>query len=821
MKAPSLRRQADQVASGIRKPLRVLLILKTSEGGLWILPHIDELQRRGHHVLVMLPAPPGRLRIALDLRGVTVVTSPFDFRYRPTLATVAGLMRLRSIFRWLAPDVLHYHLYSSALAARLASVGLGIPRVYMVAGPLYLESPPIRTAERLLARLDTVTIGGSDYTSRMYRELGRPTERTPAIPYGFDTQFFQPLGWSARTRARTALGVGTADFVVIMVALVYAPKRAVHAGRGIKGHDLLLTAWAEFHAGHPASHLVLVGSGFDKDGEAYRRELVGRFHLDDPAASTGVTWIGTTDDVRSYYSAADVSVSPSLSENHGAAVEAGAMGLPSIVSDAGALPETVEPRSGWVVPRGDPQALLAALERAHDEHLGGLLAQRGMCARRFVLRHFGGSNQAGRVADTLEEAAGRAPHGSAVPRVFSLFTEARFAAADGGWSPVDPENGAAAWERYSRSGDRLRLVGRVRQETKPERYLAANGIELSCLPYYVGVRGLLRNLLPLTRSVIRAVADAEVVLLRLPGAVGSIAAVVCRLLRRRYAVEVVGDPFDVLRSGALGLSGRFLARPAGACLRWVVRGATASKFVTRKALQLRYPPRPGTPALAMSNVRLGPGTLVGTARTWRPGPFEIVAIGSQETHYKGHDVLLRALRRLLDDGVDVTATVLGDGRLHAELVALCRSEKLAAHVRFRGTISDRAEILTLLDAAALFVMPSRTEGLPRALVEAMGRAVPAIGSAVGGIPELLDKSCLVPAGDHLALAAAMGRVLGDRVAWEEQSRRNLEMARTYEQSLLDTKLTTWLSQVPSARPGYGRRIPADHQRPDEDRGMKP
>jgi phosphatidylinositol alpha-1,6-mannosyltransferase len=153
---------------------------------------------------------------------------------------------------------------------------------------------------------------------------------------------------------------------------------------------------------------------------------------------------------------------------------------------------------------------------------------------------------------------------------------------------------------------------------------------------------------------------------------------------------------------------------------------------------------------------------------------------------------------MLDSGLDVTATIVGDGREHAGLVALCRSAELTARVDFPGTVADRKVRLSLLDSAALFALPSRTEGVPRALIEAMARALPAVGTDIGGIPELLHSSCLVPAGDPRTLALTMSLLLVNQRIWEEQSQRNLETARTYEQARLDTNFSTWLAQVPSA-----------------------
>ncbi len=330
-----------------------------------------------------------------------MVESAFDFRFRPRPAILRGLWRLRRQLAALRPDVVHYHLYASALAARLATLGQPVTRVHMVAGPLYLDSRLIRWCERILARLDHVTIGGSEHTALRYRALGLPVARTPAIPYGVDTTDFTPPGPAARNAARVGLGLPADAFVAIMVAYVYAPKRRVHAGRGIKGHHILLAAWHAFHAAHPDAHLILVGAGFDPAGEAYRQRLLAEHDL------AGVTWLTSVPDVRGHYAAADVSVSPSLSENHGAAVEASALAVPCIVSDAGALPETVDARSGWVVPRGQVAPLLAALESAYAEHRAGVLADRGAYARQRMLAGFDRRNAAILVAQTIEAAAAR------------------------------------------------------------------------------------------------------------------------------------------------------------------------------------------------------------------------------------------------------------------------------------------------------------------------------------------------------------------------------------------------------------------------------
>lgn len=782
------------------RPLRVALVLKTAEGGLWTTPHVDELLSRGHEVVAVLPPGVGRLRQALSDRGVRVVDSAFDFRFRPTPHTAAGLLALRRQLSDLAPDVVHYHLYASVLAARLATVGTGVPRVHMVAGTLSLESRMVRAVERLLCRLDTVTISGcGEGIARQYRRSGMPAHRTRVVPYGVDTSRFRPLDGAVRERTRASLGIGPDDFVAIMVAYVYAPKRMVHSGRGIKGHDVLFDAWSRVRPAHPHARLLLVGGGFDELGEDHRRELVTRFRLD--RAGSGVIWLESTEDVRPYYAAADVSVSPSLSEGHGAALEAGSMGVPSVVSDVGGLPDAVDHGLSWVVPPDDPEALARALREAHVEHAAGRLRHRANGVRAWVVRHFDSGRAAVAVADVIEEVASATERRGPGDRLVTLFGEFRFGRdARGRCASPDPATGARAWARYTTRGDRLRIVARIAAEPGDSRCpVEGDGTTVRPLPDYRGAAGLVRRLPSLVRAVTREVVSADVVVLRLPGAIGSIAGAVCAVLRRRYAVEVVGDPYDVLASGTLGWAGRAMARLARAQMRGVVRRASAALYVTNTTLQQRYPAAPRRPAAGVSNVFIGSEWLVERPRAWSPGPFHLIAVGSQEQDYKGHDVLVRALRRLVVGGLDVHAVIVGGGRRHDGLVALADALGLADRVRFTGALDDRAHITELLDAADLFVMPSRAEGLPRAMVEAMARGLPAVGTRVGGIPELLEPGCLVDRDDDKALANVMGELLIDSDAWEHQSRRNLALAATYETSLLDERFTAWLADVPHTR----------------------
>ena len=121
--------------------------------------------------------------------------------------------------------------------------------------------------------------------------------------------------------------------------------------------------------------------------------------------------------------------------------------------------------------------------------------------------------------------------------------------------------------------------------------------------------------------------------------------------------------------------------------------------------------------------------------------------------------LLQALALLGRDTRDeVRLCLVGDGTERAALVQQCAALGLQDQVMFLGA---RDKVTDLLAAADAFVMSSRTEGLPMALLEAMAAEVPCVATAVGGVPELLgdNRGLLAPPQDPLRLSEQMAALL--------------------------------------------------------------
>jgi len=124
--------------------------------------------------------------------------------------------------------------------------------------------------------------------------------------------------------------------------------------------------------------------------------------------------------------------------------------------------------------------------------------------------------------------------------------------------------------------------------------------------------------------------------------------------------------------------------------------------------------------------------------------------------------LLRAVAKLPPEMDDLLVCIVGDGALRAELEAEAQRLGIEERVVFAGAVEDVRPWLAAFD---LFVLPSRSEGLPGALMEAMALGCPVIVSAVGGVPEVIgDAGVLVEPGEVDGFATQIGRLLADREA---------------------------------------------------------
>lgn len=366
------------------------------------------------------------------------------------------------------------------------------------------------------------------------------------------------------------------------------------------------------------------------------------------------------------------------------------------------------------------------------------------------------------------------------------------------------------WPRYLDVFDRVVVVSRVEDAAALPagvRPADAPGVAFLPLPTYVGPWGYLRKRGSIRGLVAGAVADAEAILLRVPSTIGTLA---WSLLRRRpradgtprpFGAEVVADPFHTLAPGAA----RSILRPVAQrrysrALRAICHEACAVAYVSRGTLQRAYPPGAPHRSTFYSSIDLDPSDIVARPRDFAAPATRVLFVGSLEMLHKGPDVLARALA--LAGRPQWQLTYVGDGRARPDLERLVERLGLTAQVTFRGQLPAGPAVREALDRSDLFVLPSRGEGVPKAMIEAFARALPCIATNVGSIPELLDPEFLVPVDDAPALARRMESLLSDPAALRAASERNLSVAREYARDRLAERrraFYTWLRDAVAAR----------------------
>lgn len=384
--------------------------------------------------------------------------------------------------------------------------------------------------------------------------------------------------------------------------------------------------------------------------------------------------------------------------------------------------------------------------------------------------------------------------------------------------------------------DQVRVIARSFPVAEVKRdFLAVEGpgVEFYPVASYKGPYQYIARYQSVRRSVRDAVPEGSAVLFRVPSQVANSVEKSIRGRGWPYGIEVVADPYDVLSPAAnphpLAPIARYYFMHS---LKARAKRAAVVSYVTQYYLQQRYPPRgdafvarggllSGSTsgletdvsfpvdkkrqyAVGVSDANLSEECFRTEPRTGlrEPGTLRALFIGTLESLYKGPDTLIRAVALCRGEGVRVEVRFAGSGKQIAKLQALCSELHVSDRVTFLGNVQVGGAVRAEIDRADVLVLPSRAEGVPRAMLEAMARSLPCLGSHAGGIPELLDEEDRVAINDAAALAAKLRELVLDPKRMERMSRRNLRTARMYTRAVLRDRRRRFLEVVRQSTADY-------------------
>jgi glycosyltransferase involved in cell wall biosynthesis len=385
-----------------------------------------------------------------------------------------------------------------------------------------------------------------------------------------------------------------------------------------------------------------------------------------------------------------------------------------------------------------------------------------------------------------------------------FFTEARLKQTrENRYYSIDQSFSYQTFAPYLKVFDELFVVARTisvqNDEVDEQTRTDQKGVHVLPLPYYVGpYQYIIRK--QIFEKRLRDCIDSKpgaAIICRVPGVIGTAAARYLSQKKRPFGLEVVGDPGDVFAKGAFDHFFRAFFRYFGVNgLKTAVKSASAVIFVTRQTLQLRYPAPKHVFSTHASNVILTKEAFAKQPKKLtKKGHFLILAVGTLSAMYKAPDIAVRSMAILKQRGFSVSLQWIGGGRYRPKLISMAQKAGVCDVVNFIGSVGSAAEMRRYMDGADLFVLPSRQEGLPRALVEAMARGLPCIGCNIGSIPELLDNEALIPVNDPVFLAQTILRFLTVAEVADRQANRNLQTAKNYAFELLEPRRNEFFRYV--------------------------
>lgn len=295
----------------------------------------------------------------------------------------------------------------------------------------------------------------------------------------------------------------------------------------------------------------------------------------------------------------------------------------------------------------------------------------------------------------------------------------------------------------------------------------------------------------------KAILECDLVVVRVPSMIAYKAAEFAKLLNKPYMAETMGCAWDAYWNH--GVLGKLIAPQMYLRMKKVVKNANFATYVTEKFLQERYPTN-GKETF-YSNVALTEfDNKILERRLERiSGNKEKLIIGTTaavDVKYKGQQYIIEALSKLKKQGASSFEYQLVGKGDNSYLKLIAEKYKVSDQVKFLGAM-PHDDIFNWLETIDIYAQPSRQEGLPRALIEAMSRALPAFGARTAGIPELLEDKYIFSNTRHNIDEICEILKSFDSETMIKQAKRNYEESKKYDKDIIEKRRNQFFMEFKS------------------------
>jgi len=359
------------------------------------------------------------------------------------------------------------------------------------------------------------------------------------------------------------------------------------------------------------------------------------------------------------------------------------------------------------------------------------------------------------------------------------------------------------WSRLLDVFSDVLVVARVDfVESVPGDFSRADGygVKFYKLPYYIGPLGWVANYRKIISEINKINFFGSAVILSMPGIISYL--VYRSLNGYPYSVYVIGDPNMVFSRGV----SKHALRPIIRYLftrhqKTVCHNASVISYVTKNDLQKRYPTQKKIKSFRFSDVDLNINDYANKGKKYvKSKKIKLVFVGMFFELYKNQLNLIRALKILKKFDLDFELSMIGDGRY----LNICKkmAQKLSLeNVSFLGAL-PKWKMIDQMRKSDIFILPSRAEGLPRAIIQAMAQGIVCLATNVGGISDILNPEQLIKTGNPIDIA---NKIIDLSMNPKEMTRiasRNLKLSKQFSESNQQRKRVEFYNQIRKVSESY-------------------
>lgn len=350
------------------------------------------------------------------------------------------------------------------------------------------------------------------------------------------------------------------------------------------------------------------------------------------------------------------------------------------------------------------------------------------------------------------------------------------------------------FERYYTLSENLTVAMRVNEsqiEKLESKYskITVQPLEIVKCPNISNLKGQFYNKKEARDIISKNVRESDFIVSRIPSLLGFIAIEEAIKFKKPYIVELVACPWDAYWNHSA--RGKIVAPFMYFKTKRKVKNAKYVIYVTNNFLQKRYPTNgKNTSCSNVSLEKFNPEVLNSRLEKINTRmPNEKIVIGTTaavNVRYKGQQYIIEALAKLKKQGyVNYEYQLVGGGD-QSYLKSEAEKHNVLDQVVFLGPLPHE-KVFNWLKGIDLYAQPSRQEGLPRALIEAMSKAVPALGAKTAGIPELLESN-FVFSNTKRNIDEICSILLSlDKPTLIKQAKRNYEESTKYSKEIIEER----------------------------------